>query len=342
LGKAQTDKGFSIKINNTKSVEGVYLHDAELIKGTIQLNDEVLLVVDQEHRLGVKRHHSATHLLHYALGHVLGQRALQKGSLVKANYLRFDFTSAVELKSEDHETIERIVFETIIANHPIITDIKPYEEAKAMGAIGMFGEKYEAMVRVVKMGPSLELCGGTHAKMTGDLGLLLIESEKSIARGIRRIVAYTGKEALSKVQARSQARSKRLLEMGPTPKAAKASEPFTHKTLKEISLEDSSKVLIQEISRKLELGEAESLSQKVFAEHPASLALLIVFSTKNGRTVMAFSRKTDLIKADKLISHINSEFKGRGGGSESLAQSYFESDKDLLSFVDLKLIKNCK
>ena len=172
---------------------GLIVHRGEVVEGFIKEGQTVKAVVDTARRDDIRRNHTATHLLHAALHSTLGEHARQAGSLVAPDRLRFDFTNLDAVTPEQIEAIERQVNEEVIANKPIQTDVMSFDEATQTGAMALFGEKYGDTVRVVSIpGYSKELCGGTHAHRTGDVGLFLITSESSVASGIRRIEAVTG------------------------------------------------------------------------------------------------------------------------------------------------------
>jgi alanyl-tRNA synthetase len=166
------------------------------IEGVIKVGDKVELVVDRARRDRIKANHSATHLLHAALRQLLGDHVAQKGSLVDAEKLRFDFSHFESISAQQLTQIENLVNTEIRLNNALSTQLMELDEAKASGAMALFGEKYDEKVRVVKMGAfSTELCGGTHVSRTGDIGLLKITSEGGIASGVRRIEATTGQTA---------------------------------------------------------------------------------------------------------------------------------------------------
>lgn len=178
-----------------KAPNGQHLHSVQ-VEGTLSLNDEVSCQVQVENRLDLTKNHTATHLLHQALKDVIGAHANQAGSLVSAERLRFDFTNMQGLSVEELQRIEAIVNEKIWASLPVEVSIKSIEEAKQMGAMALFSEKYGDTVRVVKAGDySIELCGGCHVSNTSEIGLFKIVSESGIGAGTRRIEAVTGKGA---------------------------------------------------------------------------------------------------------------------------------------------------
>jgi alanyl-tRNA synthetase len=175
----------------------VIAHRIRVVKGNVDKNDDVELLVDENFRNDVKRNHSATHLLHSALRQVVGDHIKQAGSYVGPDRLRFDFTHYEGLTDVQISEIERIVNDQILKAMPVITDVKSLEEAKNMNVIALFEEKYGDEVRIVKMGDfSSELCGGTHVSNTGEIGLFKIVSESSVSAGIRRIEAITGIKTL--------------------------------------------------------------------------------------------------------------------------------------------------
>lgn len=195
--------GCTFEVKDTqKHGAGVFLHIGEVKTGDINVGDDVTAVVDASKRGNTALNHSATHLLHAALRQVIGDQVQQRGSLVDEDKLRFDFTCAEPVSRENLVAVEQMVNEQIRANHMVQTRIMSLEDAKQSGAMALFGEKYSEQVRVLRMGDfSVELCGGTHVKALGDIGLCKIVSESGIASGIRRIEALTGQAAVEAVEA---------------------------------------------------------------------------------------------------------------------------------------------
>ncbi len=192
-------EGMQIEVDDTqKPVDGLIVHKGRVIRGEVRLDDLVRLSVDAELRQATVRNHSGTHLLHAALREVLGPQAMQKGSLVAPDRLRFDFTHDSPLSEEEIERIEDRTNRWIEQNAPATTRLMSYSEAIEAGAMAIFEEKYGDEVRVLSFGDfSTELCGGTHARSTGEIGLLRIISESGIASGVRRIEALAGLGALA-------------------------------------------------------------------------------------------------------------------------------------------------
>jgi alanyl-tRNA synthetase len=180
-----------------KPVQGLVTHHGKVTQGTLKVGESAKLAVDVARRNRIRRNHSATHLLHLALRKVLGGHAQQKGSLVGPDRLRFDFTHNKPITPEEIRQIEDLVNERTLANYPVSTDVLSMDEARKRGAIMIFEEKYGDVVRMLTMGDSMELCGGTHAHATGDIGLFKIISEAGVAAGVRRIQAVTGDGALA-------------------------------------------------------------------------------------------------------------------------------------------------
>ncbi|OFW72015.1 MAG: alanine--tRNA ligase [Alphaproteobacteria bacterium RBG_16_64_48] len=202
-------KGTSFKVGDTqKKLHALFLHDGVVEQGALKVGDEVLLEVDHARRLTTRAHHSATHLLHEALRQVLGTHVAQKGSLVEPGRLRFDFSHQKPMTHDEIRAVEDLVNAKILQNAAVETHLMTPDQAIAQGALALFGEKYGEEVRVVSMGVdaksgraghaySIELCGGTHVRRTGDIGILKIVSESAVASGVRRIEALTGNAARS-------------------------------------------------------------------------------------------------------------------------------------------------
>ncbi|MGL4979610.1 MAG: DHHA1 domain-containing protein, partial [Plesiomonas sp.] len=187
----------TFSVTDTQKYGNAFGHVGKLVSGSVNIGDTVDTLVNAERREQISLNHSATHLLHAALRQVLGEHVAQKGSLVTAESLRFDFSHFEAMKADELRTVERLVNAQIRQNHFINTEIVDLEEAKTKGAMALFGEKYEEKVRVLSMGDfSTELCGGVHATRTGDIGLFRITSESGIAAGVRRLEAVTGQGAI--------------------------------------------------------------------------------------------------------------------------------------------------
>lgn len=192
-----------MNVLDTQRIGQIWVHRGTVEEGFFELGDSVTLLIDQSRRDAIARNHSATHLLQSALRVVLGEHVTQKGSLVNAEKLRFDFSHASALSAQEWHDVELYVNRHVLMNHEVESVFMPQKEALESGAMALFGESYAEIVRVVTMGKeatSKELCGGTHVKRTGDIGLIKITSESGIAAGIRRIEAITGEKALQLFQ----------------------------------------------------------------------------------------------------------------------------------------------
>ena len=180
-----------------KTKDGKYMHIGVVTEGEISVEDEVQAKVDAEYRQAICRAHTSTHLLQKALRTVLGDHVEQAGSYTANDHIRFDFTHFAALTAEELAQVEALVNEDILAGYPVITEEMSIDDAKKKGAMALFGEKYGAVVRVVQAGDSIELCGGTHLDNTAKAGSFKIIGEASVAAGVRRIEAVTGKAVLS-------------------------------------------------------------------------------------------------------------------------------------------------
>jgi alanyl-tRNA synthetase len=249
-GTATDGDGLRIAIDDTQKPHGgVHLHHARVSAGVVRVGQKVALTVDHARRSATRRNHSATHLLHWALRTVLGDQATQKGSLVSADRLRFDFSWGKPLTEAELTKIEDLVNGKILANAPVITEVLKIEEARSRGAMAMFGEKYGEVVRVLTMTEdSVEFCGGTHAAALGDIGLFKILSEGGVAAGVRRVECATGENAIAYV---------RDLE-GTLKKAARTLKSATAEIPTKVEkLLDQTKLLekeVAELKKKLALG----------------------------------------------------------------------------------------
>ena len=249
-GEIRTAGGAKIRIDDTqKPLAGLVVHLGEVLEGQVSVGDLAELKVDHRLRTATRRNHSATHLLHWALRKVVGESATQKGSLVAPDRLRFDYSSGKAPSAEDLQQIEDLVNEKILTGAPILTEVLPQAEAKKRGAMAIFEEKYGDVVRVLTMTKdSVELCGGTHARSLGELGLFKILSDSGIAAGVRRIEAATGLNSLAHMRQleTSIKNASRLVKAGPNDLSEKI----------EKLIEDSRRVdkELAETKRKLAFG----------------------------------------------------------------------------------------
>ena len=203
IGDTGSAKGPSgaFKVSDTKRpLSNLYVHLGQASQGSLKVGDHVDLAIDVEHRDAIRRNHSATHLLHWALRKVLGAHVAQKGSLVTPDRLRFDFSHLAPMTAGELRRVEDLANEHVLRNLPVETEVLPIAEAKQKGAVAFFGEKYGDTVRVLTMGESKEFCGGTHAVRTGDIGLIKIVEESGVAQGVRRMEAVTGAGAMAYVR----------------------------------------------------------------------------------------------------------------------------------------------
>jgi len=195
-GSATGPSGTFAVTDCRRPLSSLYVHLGEMSQGSLKVGDRVDLAIDTLRRDAIRRNHSATHLLHWALRKVLGNHVAQKGSLVTPDRLRFDFSHLAPLTSEERRRVEDLANQRVLRNLPVETEVLPIAEAKHKGAVAFFGEKYGDTVRVLTMGESKEFCGGTHAARTGDIGIIKIVEESGIAQGVRRMEAVSGQGAV--------------------------------------------------------------------------------------------------------------------------------------------------
>ncbi|MFZ5645711.1 MAG: alanine--tRNA ligase [Bacillota bacterium] len=329
-----------------KPVEGVHVHRGKILGGKIMTGDTVTVRVDSVRRKAVARNHSATHLLHKALKEVLGEHANQAGSLVEPDRLRFDFTHYTAVSREELYRIEEIVNSAVLSNLKIQSMEKTLEEAKALGAAALFGEKYGNIVRVVKMGDfSLELCGGTHLSSTAEVGLFKLIGESSVGAGLRRVEAVTGDSALKYIYAREE----QLFEI------ARITKSMPHeivqrvegmaKELKELENEAESlraklaRFEVQSLINQVrDLKGARFLSARVSSPDMDSLramtdlirdrlgsAVVVLGSPAGDRVNIVAAVTPDLVQrglhAGKLVKEVAAVVGGGGGGKPEMAQA---------------------
>ena len=302
--------------------------------------------VDSEKRSSIIRNHSATHLLHQALKDVVGDHVQQKGSLVNESNLRFDFSHFQGVTKEELEKVERIVNEQILANLQVEVSHKAIDEAKAMGAQALFGEKYGDVVRVVKMGDySLELCGGCHVNASGDVGFLKITSESSISAGIRRIEAVTGVKAYELAADMSDALDQITATIKCTVDEAPGRVAGLMARIKELEKENAQlkqKAMVAEadelvksapevdgvkiLAQKVEVGDVDSLKNLAHSlRSKMETGVCVIGSEINGKAMLVVTITDDLVekgvKSGAIINPVARIVGGGGGGHPRFAQA---------------------
>ncbi len=337
---------FSCSVLDTKKTDGVYLHFCHVEKGTLKVGDKVNTAVDGARRAAIARNHTATHLLQAALRAVLGNHIEQSGSYVDENRARFDFTHFAPVTSEELAKIEAMVNAEILKGDAVVTKETDIEEAKSMGAMALFGEKYGKVVRVVKAGDfSCELCGGTHLDNTAKAGMFKIISESSVAAGIRRIEATTGYgvlELLSEKDALIHKTAEELKAANPLDIAKRATAVQNEvKSLKrELDAANdklSASKLDSVLASAVEIGAvklaavkldtkpdaARNLSDKIKAEKPDTVALFAVVN--DGKLNFVCACGADAVKAGahagNLCKQVSVICGGNGGGRPDSAMS---------------------
>lgn len=337
--------GATFEVQNTYKVDNAYVHQGVLKNGLLKIGVTVLAAVNAEKRSATALNHSATHLLHAALRQLLGNAVQQKGSLVDADRLRFDFSHTVALTVEEIGQIEQLVNEKIRENSVVKTEILPVEEALKSGAIALFGEKYGQEVRVLRMGEnfSVEFCGGTHVRRTGDIGMFKIVTEYGVSAGVRRIEALTGAQAvlwINKLENRLKQMAL-LLKCGNDAIEEKIQQLAVknrqfEKELQGIKhnigmtgggIEQETKEIkgIKVLTARLPMGDMATL-RNVLDQMKNKLhsAIIVLASVNDAQKVTLIAGVTpdcvDKIKADELIQYVAKQIGGQGGGRSDMAQ----------------------
>ncbi|EEZ4479633.1 alanine--tRNA ligase [Escherichia coli] len=336
---------FSFAVEDTQKYGQAIGHIGKLAAGSLKVGDAVQADVDEARRARIRLNHSATHLMHAALRQVLGTHVSQKGSLVNDKVLRFDFSHNEAMKPEEIRAVEDLVNAQIRRNLPIETNIMDLEAAKAKGAMALFGEKYDERVRVLSMGDfSTELCGGTHASRTGDIGLFRITSESGTAAGVRRIEAVTGEGAITTVHADSD----RLSEVAHLLKGD--SNNLVDKVRSVLERTRQLEKELQQLKEQAAAQESANLSSKAIDVNGVKLLVselsgvepkmlrTMVDDLKNqlGSTIIVLATVaegkvsliagvskdvTDRVKAGELIGMVAQQVGGKGGGRPDMAQA---------------------
>ncbi|MCP3061920.1 alanine--tRNA ligase [Myxococcus sp. K38C18041901] len=329
-----------------RPVQGLIVHTVEVTEGSFQVGDMVQAAVDVERRKAIRANHSATHLLHKALKLVLGEHVKQAGSVVAADFLRFDFSHFGPMTTEESEKVEDLVNGWIRDNAAAQTRVMALEDAKKSGAVAMFGEKYGETVRVVTVHPeSTELCGGTHVKRSGDIGLFKISSESGVASGVRRIIALTGVGAFQHVREQEHELRKVAELLKTSPKDVVKRVEATQKRVKELERK------VEEVSVKAQTAGSKDLLEqardvngmkvlatrvdpaddKVFRGMADNLrdriqsGVVAIGGEKDGRAIILVAVTKDVvakgISAGELVREMAKEVGGKGGGKPDMAQA---------------------
>ncbi|EPJ0450299.1 alanine--tRNA ligase [Klebsiella variicola] len=337
--------GFSFAVSDTQKYGQAIGHIGKVASGSLKVGDAVQADVDEARRQRIRLNHSATHLMHAALRQVLGTHVAQKGSLVNDKALRFDFSHFEAMKPEEIRAVEDLVNAQIRRNLAIETNIMDIDAARASGAMALFGEKYDDRVRVLQMGDfSTELCGGTHAARTGDIGLFRITSESGTAAGVRRIEAVTGEGAIAMLHAQSDQLSDiaQLLKgdshnLGEKVRAALERTRQLEKELQQLKEQAAAQESANLSSKAEEINGVKLLVSELAGVEPKMLRTM-VDDLKNqlGSTVVVLATVadgkvsliagvskdvTDRVKAGELVGMVAQQVGGKGGGRPDMAQA---------------------
>jgi len=335
----------SFLVQDTQKIKAdVYGHHGRLAQGTLNVGDHVSAKVDMKRRAATMRNHSVTHLMHKALREVLGSHVQQKGSLVDSDKTRFDFTHNAPVSTQQIREIESRVNAEILENHATQARVMDIESAKATGAMMLFGEKYGDSVRVLDIGSSRELCGGTHVQRTGDIGLFKIVGEGGVAAGIRRIEAVTGANALAYLQqlehtVQTVAGS---LKAAPTELQGRVTQVLDQvRTLEKEVAQLKGKLAssqgddlvaqavdvkgIKVLAARLEGADAKALRDTMDKLKDKLKSAAIVLATVDGAKVQLAAGVTadsmGKVKAGDLVNFVAQQVGGKGGGKPDMAMA---------------------
>ncbi len=340
-----TTSGANFAVLDTQKIQpGVFGHHGKLESGALAVGDTVQAVVDTELRARTIRNHSATHLMHKALRQVLGGHVQQRGSLVDPDKTRFDFAHDAPMSAQDIAQVEQIVNAEILANQAAQAQVMSYDDAVKGGAMALFGEKYGDTVRVLDIGFSRELCGGTHVARTGDIGLFKVVSEGGVAAGVRRIEAVTGSNALAWVQnlnattqraaaalktqpaelperiALMQDQMKALekeLEQARAKLASSAGQALTDQA---VTMAAGFKLLVTEV-KGVDPKDLRSMVDQL-KDRLKSAVVLLAAQSADGKISVVAGVTADVsgkVKAGDLVGHVAGQIGGKGGGRPDMA-----------------------
>lgn len=322
------------------------LHFVDKVEGSIKKEESITAKINEEDRTSIALHHSATHLLHAALREVLGKHVVQKGSLVDKEKLRFDFSHEKAVSSSEINKIEEMVNKKIRENSNVLTEVMPIDKAKEKGAMSLFGEKYDNVVRVLTMGNgfSIELCGGTHVKNTGDIGLFKITSESAVASGIRRIEAVTGKMALEFLDKKQNMLSEisNMLSTSEDNLLEKVKQILQKNKSLENNISELNKKLgnlgVQDLlNNVIKIGEVNLIVSEVnisdkkelrniidnFKNQLKTAIIVLASITEDRASIFVGVTKDNIskIKAKDLVNFVAGQIGGKGGGRDDFAQA---------------------
>ncbi|MEI9948217.1 MAG: alanine--tRNA ligase [Pseudomonadota bacterium] len=348
LGTISSESAKVVIEDSHKPITGLVTHRGRVEFGSLRVGDKLELIVDSARRDRTRRNHSATHLLHWALRTVLGSHAQQKGSLVGPDRLRFDFTSPRALTPEEISRVEDLVNQRTLANHTVQTEVLNMDEARARGAMMIFEEKYGNVVRMLSMAESTELCGGTHARATGDIGLFKIVSEQGVSAGVRRIIAVTGEGALAYLRdvEASFAKVVSLAKATPANVADKVEKLLQHERALEKQIDELQRKLAtggsgggldallakaRDIAGVKVLGVRTEVTDRAALRELAEQlrdklgqSVVLVGSVADGKAQLVLTVAKDLtgrLKAGELIKNSAQIVGGSGGGRPDMAQA---------------------
>jgi alanyl-tRNA synthetase len=344
-GHIDTNTGRFAVQETVKHPSGAHLHRGCMERGAVRIGDAVKTHVDEEERQNTRLNHTATHLLHAALRQVLGKHVTQKGSLVQPAYLRFDFSHPAPVTPDQLREIERLVNGEIRANDPVETRVMAIDDAMKSGAVALFGEKYGDKVRVLRMGDfSTELCGGTHARRTGDIGLFKIVSESGVASGVRRIEAYTGQRALDWIYEqqeqldniarvlktdRAQVGERVQLVQLKIKNLEKELEQLRGKLARGESVDLASQARevkgVRVVAARVDGADAKGLREAVDRlKDKLSPAAIVLAAVAEGKVTLIAGVTKDMtgkLHAGELVNEVAAKVGGKGGGRPDMAQA---------------------
>ena len=341
----ESHKGFEAEVHDTQKISAeVFGHHALINQGVLRVGDVLRAQVDKSLRANTIRNHSATHLMHKALREVLGAHVQQKGSLVDEHKTRFDFSHHSAMKPEEIREVERIVNEEILSNQASAAKLMSFDDAVKAGAMALFGEKYGDTVRVLDIGSSRELCGGTHVERTGDIGSFRIVAESGVAAGIRRVEAITGEQAI-KLSQDQDSRLERIAGMLKAPSAdieSKLRDVLEHtKAMERELVQLKSKMAAAQgtglAGQARRIGQVHCLAAKLDAVDPKAMreaidqlkqqlgsAVIVLAVVEAERFSLVAGVTKDLlssVKAGDLVNFVAQQIGGKGGGRPDLAQA---------------------